>query len=126
MERLSFTQVAGGGMASQDVEDSFSCQGKDNAGTPWTLKTALQESGDASGFFEQEKTAIKVTSLQKAAIASDGQIRGYQLADDKGALVATERVTPGAPGGLWLRTGSTPSDALISAALALVLYVPMR
>lgn len=126
VERLSFTEAAGGGMASQDVEDSLSCQGKDSEGTPWILKTALEESGDASGFFQQEQVALKVRSLQRAALASEGQIRGYQLADDKGALVATQRVAPGVAGGLWLRAGSHPSDALMAAALALVLYVPMR
>lgn len=124
-ESLSDTNVPGG-MAPQDVEDSLSCQGQDAQGAPWILKTVLQESGDASGFFEQGKVALKVTSLQKAAIASGGQIRGYQLADNQGALIATQRVSPGVAGGLWFRTGSAPSDSLIAAALALTLYVPMR
>lgn len=126
VESVAYTGARGNGMMPQDVDDSLNCEGKDASGQGWKLRTGLDEHGNASGFFQAGDSALQITSLAPAGQASKGQIRGFGISDEKGTLMATQRVTPGEPGSLWLRPQATPSEAVMAAALALTIYVPMR
>lgn len=126
IESLAYTGARGNGMMAQDVNDGLTCEGQDSKGQAWKMRTGLDAGGNASGFFQVGETALQLVSLAPAGQASKGQIRGFGISDEKGTLMATQRVSPGEPGSLWLRPGSTPSDAVMAAALALSIYVPMR